>query len=268
MNKQKLTDEQFIELVKNNSSFAEVIRAMGLKPAGGNYDTVKKRINKLNLDISHMTGQAWNQGKRYKIINPSRPLSEILVEHSTWVSTDKLRKRLLKEGIKEHKCECCNNTEWMDKPISLELHHINGIKDDLRIENLQILCPNCHAFTDNYRGKNIKPNSQEENSTIESCKIIFKDEEIIKPKKEIILKYCENCGVLLEGKKRQNKYCSVECYRELSKGKRPSVFELIEKFKELKNFVQVGKFYNVSDNAVRKWCSFYGILDTIKNSNK
>ena len=58
MSKQKLTDEQFIELVKNNSSFAEVIRAMGLKPAGGNYDTVKKRINKLNLDISHMTGQA------------------------------------------------------------------------------------------------------------------------------------------------------------------------------------------------------------------
>ena len=157
----------------------------------------------------------------------------------------------------------------MNKPISLELHHINGIKDDLRIENLQILCPNCHAFTDNYRRKNIKPNSQEEkNSNIKSCKIIPKDKEIIKPKKEIVLKYCENCGTLLEGHKRRNKYCSEECYRELSKGKRPSVFELIEKFKELKNFVQVGKFYNVSDNAVRKWCSFYGILDIVKNVNK
>ena len=60
-----------------------------------------------------------------------------------------------KENIKEYKCECCGNTEWNKKPIALELHHVNGIKNDLRLENLQILCPNCHAFTDNYRGKNI-----------------------------------------------------------------------------------------------------------------
>ena len=57
--------------------------------------------------------------------------------------------------MKEYRCECCGNTEWMGKPIALELHHVNGIKDDLRVENLQLLCPNCHAFTDNYRGKNI-----------------------------------------------------------------------------------------------------------------
>lgn len=56
----------------------------------------------------------------------------------------------------------------MGQPIALELHHVNGIKDDLRIENLQILCPNCHAFTDNYRGKNIKVMSaQNENSDVE-----------------------------------------------------------------------------------------------------
>ena len=102
-----------------------------------------------------MTGKAWNQGERFHKLIPPRKLSEVLVEHSTWVNSGSLRKRLIREGLKEYRCECCNRTEWLGKPIKLELHHINGIKDDLRIENLQILCPNCHAYTDNYRGKNI-----------------------------------------------------------------------------------------------------------------
>ena len=56
-------------------------------------------------------------------------------------------------------------TEWQGKPIALELHHINGQKDDLRIENLQILCPNCHAFTDNYRGRSIKVQSAQQETS-------------------------------------------------------------------------------------------------------
>lgn len=100
-----------------------------------------------------MTGKGWNRGENFKTPKPKQPIEQILVEHSTYVNSNNLRKRLLNEGIKERKCECCSNTEWMGRPISLELHHVNGVKDDLRIENLQILCPNCHAFTDNYRGK-------------------------------------------------------------------------------------------------------------------
>lgn len=153
--KRKWTDEQLISAVKESLSYAEVIRKLGLKPAGGNYESIKRKIKEFNLDTTHMTGSAWNQGKKFRPIMVAKPLNDILVENSTWTSTDKLRQRLLKEGIKEHKCECCGNIEWFGKPIPLELHHINGIKDDLRIENLQILCPNCHAFTDNYRGKNI-----------------------------------------------------------------------------------------------------------------
>lgn len=168
MSKRKWTDEQFIKAVASSLSYAEVIRKLGLKPAGSNYDTVKRKISELNLDTSHMTGQAWNQGERYRIIQPAKPLSEILVEHSTWVNTNNLRKRLLKEGLKEHKCECCGRSEWLGKPIALELHHVNGIKDDLRIENLIILCPNCHAFTDNYRGKNIGMSAQGETLDVEA----------------------------------------------------------------------------------------------------
>lgn len=73
--------------------------------------------------------------------------------------------------MKEKKCECCGRTEWLGQPIALELHHLNGIRDDLRIENLQILCPNCHAFTDNYRGKKLKLSAQEEIPEVEELKI-------------------------------------------------------------------------------------------------
>lgn len=153
MSKRKWNDEQFIKAVKTSLSYAEVLRKIGLKVAGSNYDTVKRKIAELNLDTSHMTGKVWNQRERFRQIKPKQPLEEILVEHSTYVNTNHLRQRLFDEGLKERKCECCGNSEWMGFPIALELHHVNGIKDDLRIENLQILCPNCHAFTDNYRGK-------------------------------------------------------------------------------------------------------------------
>ena len=153
--KRNWTDQDFIIAVKESKSYADVIRKLGLKVAGSNYDTVKRKIKELNLDITHFTGSGWNVGLKFKPCKP-KDLSEILVENSTWVNTNHLKQRLLKENIKEYKCEICGRSEWLGKPIALELHHVNGIKDDLRIENLQILCPNCHAFTDNYRGKSLK----------------------------------------------------------------------------------------------------------------
>lgn len=158
MNKRKWTDTQFIEAVKTSLSYAEVLRKIGLKTAGNNYDTVKRKIKELNLDISHMTNKIWNKGNRFKTIKPAQPLIEILIENSTFVNTNHLKKRLLEEHIKEHKCENCEKCLWLNQKIPLELHHINGNRYDNRIENLKLLCPNCHALTDNYRGKNIKVN--------------------------------------------------------------------------------------------------------------
>ena len=122
--------------VSNNKSIAGVIRDLGLKPAGGNYNTVNQKIKELNLDISHFTGKGWNVGLKFKP-NKAKPLSEILVKDSNYQSY-KLVKRLLSEEVKERKCECCNRTTWNNNPIPIELHHINGDHHDNRIENLQI----------------------------------------------------------------------------------------------------------------------------------
>jgi Zn finger protein HypA/HybF involved in hydrogenase expression len=146
------SEHELREAVKNSTSIRQVLEKLDIVPAGGNYQTTNRRIQKLNIDISHFTGQAWNRGK---VIGPKRPIEEYLIENSV-VQSFKLKGRLITEGLKEHKCECCGITEWNGKPAPIELDHINGNHHDNRLENLRILCPNCHAQTDTYRGKNKK----------------------------------------------------------------------------------------------------------------
>lgn len=145
------TDEQFIEAVKTSMSYRQVLSKLGLKEAGGNYAVMKNRIKDMGLDTSHMTGQAHLKGKTHTYNR--RPIEELLVENSNYQS-HKLKLRLLSEGLKQHKCECCGITEWNGQPTPIELDHIDGNRYNNTIENLRILCPNCHAQTDTYRGKN------------------------------------------------------------------------------------------------------------------
>ena len=148
------TDDEFRQAVAASLSMRQVLGLIGLVPAGGNYKTVHVRIARLGLDTSHFTGAAWNVGSRFKM--PGRPFSwdEILIENSLYTSTSRLRNRLIEHELKERKCEQCGLMEWLDKPILLELHHCNGVNNDNRLLNLQLLCSNCRALTENYRGKN------------------------------------------------------------------------------------------------------------------
>ena len=139
--------------MKTSRSWAGVLRYLGLKVGGGTQFYMRKLAVKLNLDVSHMTGQGWNLDG---VGSPEgKPLSEILVESSTYSNTNRLKKRLIREGIKEHRCEVCKLTEWMGSPIPIRLDHINGHRDDYRLENLRIICPNCDAQTETYCGKNV-----------------------------------------------------------------------------------------------------------------
>lgn len=147
----KYTEEELIEAVKESTSLRQVLIKLNVKAAGGNYEVLKKAIKYLELDTSHFTGQLWNKGKT---IGPKVPIEEYLSNKRS-ITSHKLRQRLISEKIFPAQCNYCKNTEWNSLPIPLELEHINGNHQDNSLDNLELLCPNCHAQTATYRGKNI-----------------------------------------------------------------------------------------------------------------
>lgn len=226
--KHSYTLEEFKDSVLNSSSISQALTKLGLSPKGGNYRVFKKFQKLYNIDTSHFTGQGHLKGKTHNY--NVTPLSEILVKDSEY-SSHRLRQRLIKEGLKEYKCECCGLNEWLGEPIPLELDHIDGDHFNNTIENLKILCPNCHAKTTTYRGKN-KKNKVEKLST----KKIYK---------------CSSCNVQLFGKCKTN-LCS-NCYHKTQrKVERPSKEQLLQEI-ENTSYTEVGRKYGVSDNAIRKW---------------
>lgn len=134
-------------------SMADALRGLGLVPAGGNYSTLRRKIHDLCLDTRHFLGQGWRKGSRTPVTR-ARAIEEILTTNSP-CNGNQLRKRLISLGLKAARCECCGLSTWNGLPIPLELDQVNGHSSDNRIENLRILCPNCHAQTPTYRGKNI-----------------------------------------------------------------------------------------------------------------
>lgn len=147
--------DQLKVAVRNSFSYRQVLKKLNLRPAGGNYDQIKKYIKELFLDIHHFKGQGWNLGLN-GIGKPRIPLSEILVKGSFFQSY-KLKKRLFAKNLKPKHCELCG---WAivteDGYLPLELDHVNGDRSDNRIENLRVVCPNCHSLSKYHRGRKNK----------------------------------------------------------------------------------------------------------------
>ena len=152
MTKVKYSKELLEENVKDCYSFAELCRRLGLKPAGSNPKTVRTKMDEFGVDYSHFTGQRWNKNTDNPIYR-ERYLPK-LCEHSS-LSSSNVKNLVYKLKLKENKCEKCGITEWMGGPLIMQLHHINGINNDHRLSNLQMLCPNCHSQTENYAGRNV-----------------------------------------------------------------------------------------------------------------
>ena len=153
MKLRKYTLEQLLDAVSTSVSLRQVLQKLNIVEAGGNYRTLVKAIAHFNIDTSHFTGM--NLSGR-KLPERRKSINEYLTTNSN-IQSSKLRKYLLDSNVFNPICSCCHLTTWLDEPIPLELDHINGDNTDNRLENLRLLCPNCHAKTPTYRGKNIKP---------------------------------------------------------------------------------------------------------------
>ncbi len=156
MSRKKRWNEEHLRVAISNSlSIRGVLIQLGLVPAGGNYEQVKNEIVRLKIDIAHFTGMGWRKNKTF-VFSPKTPLQEILTKNSHFQSF-KLKQRLFRANMKEPTCELCGWAERSpDGRIPVELDHINGDRYDNRIENLRILCPNCHSLQPTHRGKNQK----------------------------------------------------------------------------------------------------------------
>ncbi|MBV9864030.1 MAG: HNH endonuclease [Abitibacteriaceae bacterium] len=151
------------------------------------------------------------------------PLELILVENSEYVSTNHLKRRLIREGLLENRCAICQYQEWLGKPLTLHLDHVNGISKDNRLENLRLLCPNCHSQTETYCGRNMQ--------------------------RALVVNHCLDCNCRVSKRVLRCKACANR--RRGQKIKWPPVNELAVMVKA-SSYLAVARQLQVSDNAIRK----------------
>ena len=150
------TKEWLQELCQNSYSYAEVLNKAGRKQGGGAQQTLKKKIAEYEIDISHFTGQKWHESPNQKPQQGIEKynLEEIFVKNSP-VTQKVLRGYVERHKVLEYKCVNCGcDGHWQNGIISLELDHIDGDNINNELTNLRYLCPNCHALTETYRGRN------------------------------------------------------------------------------------------------------------------
>lgn len=239
------TKEILEKAIQNSLNWREVNDILSSGKYAANQAHLKKQAIKFGITFSHFTYTSWNKGKFF---GEKRPIEDYL-SNKFRINSNSLKKKLFNNKIKELKCEICLNTEWLNKPIALDLHHIDKNPLNNNLENLLIVCPNCH------RAEHKKTNVKK----IVKPKIIKEKKVLIKKVKPV--KICSSCLICGEKTKNQTKFCSYKCSSfSQRKAERPSKEELEKMIKD-KPMSHIGKTFGVSDNSVKKWCKNYGITE-------
>lgn len=233
----RYSEDELKSAIAASFSWAETLRRLGYCPTGGNWKTVQKRASALGIPTDHFDPYATSRqlARKRRI-----PLEQVLVENSTY-SRASLKRRLYESGLKEPRCELCGQDEyWRGTRISLILDHINGVRDDNRLENLRIVCPNCAAGLDTHCGRRTR---------------------LERDPRECLL-----CGTSFVPNRPEQRYCSRSCGSRAprSYAPRPTIRRVARPPRErllreigALGYAGVGREYGVSDNAVRKWIRDY-----------
>ena len=181
MPKLKYSKEEIERFAWLARSHRDLLIKLG-EPIGGRVDyrhelrDLKKCLAFYGLNYAHFTGQSWNKGRI--AISPIKPIEDYFA--GSKISSNVLKKKLILFGYKRHECEVCKRTEWNNRPIPIQLHHINGDSSDNQFVNLQILCANCHAQTDNFcRGQRKTVNRVSDEVILEAVKRSFSISEVL-----------------------------------------------------------------------------------------
>ena len=225
MSKYLWDKNKIIKAVKNNYCYRDVLRELSIPVSGNNTTTLKRKIQQYNIDISHFT---FRPSKRLSIKNVT---IERYLNNEIKISSAKLKERLLNEGLKTNKCEKCGLSEWNGMPLVIQLHHIDGNRNNNSLDNLEMLCPNCHSQTENYCGNSNKQAKQKY--------------------------YCPDCG-------REISKNATRCLSCASKFRGQTKFNLSKE--ELQSLldqgysrIQIGKKFGITEAAIRKWIKKYNI---------
>jgi Zn finger protein HypA/HybF involved in hydrogenase expression len=236
-NLKKIEIEKLREVAGRVKSALQAAKELGISSNGGATTRLRKLILQNNIDISHWTGQLWSKGftslddERIKSSIPKTD-GEPFCEGSV-TNPSSVKSLIIKKNLLPYKCAMCNmDPFWNGMELKFQLDHINGIRNDHRMENLRLLCPNCHSQTDTFCAKNKKRKFPSREKIVEVAKktesiseiitnlginksnrkkieTILKEESIFQIKKEKNIKNCRTCEK--EIKSRAEKYCSRKC---------------------------------------------------------
>jgi hypothetical protein len=225
------------DAVAASFNYAETLRRLGLCPTGGNAALLKSWLGRWDVDASHFDARQ----RGFDSARVAIPLADVLVEHSSYARSN-LKARLYAEGIKPPVSELCGQDEqWRGRPMGLILDHVNGVRDDNRLANLRIVCPNCAATLDTRCGRKNR---------------------LLPPERS-----CALCGTTFRAKTAR-RYCSRACGTRApapNRGvpdparrvvERPPYEQLLSEI-AASSYSAVGRAYGVSDNAIRKWVRQY-----------